>query len=759
MPFADNKQITLVHGMNTLGKTTFTQILKSLGNNEPIIISKRQSIPPTAGLGQKVEFKYNDIAGAGKSVKYGSGTWTPSDLKDHILVFDQEFIYSHVMTGDHITRENKVQFTDFVLGDAGVKLSQEIETDRKTLRTQKQRLPDLRPDFVKGATDAVVKSFVDLEVTEDTPTLEKSKDTDEKRLRRLESLSEFQSLNEPVVTTESAENDLIELQQEFTLILNENYDKVSDDAWQILQSHISANCNGEESVSWLKRGLKLTKKNDCPFCGQGLGGSKVLIDAYKTIFDEQFEQYDVNLKQRIKNLDRDIKQSVAKSYVTTVNEFIKKSGSYKPYIQELETDLSNLEAEIKLLEEYDQEFKVELANWSQQVQTELETKSVSMHKSMSSAIDETQLLALAKKVSAKQSDIRKIENSIKTHITNAKDKVKDLKPEQVSAEIASIESRIKTYNTKIARLAQNDSCTIFIAQQAVVDGLKISIDKKVEKLETEQSDFLKEYFGRLDHWFKQLGSDPGFKIEKFSNDQGDKKVYTLALKYHGERISAENFSKVFSESDKRNLALAIFLSKAEKLNPKKDYVLVLDDPVVSFDDNRRRNTCRILKVLATDFRQIIVTTHYSSLVKHFVDLNVPAQYVTIESEADNSCLKVLDTDKFVMNPHQLLSDEIVAFADGAGELSSKDLRPFMEEHLYVRFSAQLNRQGIGRIKLGDLIIELNTMGLIDDANAVKLHGFRETFNPDLHQTGEPENIVEQRTDARQLIDLLYGDLK
>jgi hypothetical protein len=44
VPFADDKKITLVHAWNTLGKTTFTCVLNSLGNNSPVqrssIISK-----------------------------------------------------------------------------------------------------------------------------------------------------------------------------------------------------------------------------------------------------------------------------------------------------------------------------------------------------------------------------------------------------------------------------------------------------------------------------------------------------------------------------------------------------------------------------------------------------------------------------------------------------------------------------------------------------------------------------------------------
>ncbi len=759
VPFDGGKRVTMLHAMNTLGKTTFSQILKSLGNDDPVLILKRKSIPSTTGVAQKVVIGYKDLSGTEKTVQFSGGAWTTSDLKNRVLVFDQEFIHSHVITGDLITRDNKETFTDFILGSSGVSLSQKIEQDKKTHRNNKARLPDFRPEFVQGAlNEKDVDDFVDMKFSEDTPTLEKLRETAEKRLRRLERVGEFKTLAEPTLTVASAEKDVTALKQELALVLAENYDKVSDEAWRILQEHINSNCKGEGSVAWLKTGSKLAKTENCPFCGQGLDGAKVLIEAYQTIFDQKFEDYDLKLKRRMRQLASDMSLAVAESYVSPVNDFIKKSEEFNPFIPELEAELKTMDEEVKILEGLDEDFKVTLAEWSQRAQQELETKIQSTHKSMKSNIDTTTLFDQAKKVADKQAGIKKLQDQIKQHITNAKKKVDELKPEQIAAEMQKLNGEIADANKKIARIAQDKACAIYKTKRDGIVALKKQTDQDVEKLETEQSEYLDQYFDRLDYWFKQLGSNPGFEITKSTNQKGDKKVYTLALNFHGKKILPEDLSKVFSESDKRNLALAIFLSKAENLSNKQEYVLVFDDPVVSFDDNRRKKTCRVIKALAGDFRQIVVTTHYTSLVKHFVEENVPASYVEIKYEASQSCLKALDTQSFVLSPHQRECEKIVEFTEGGTPLSEKDLRPFMEEHLRQRFQPQLIAAGIGRMGLEDLINELSNSNLIGKDTKVALHGFRESYNPEHHRSGEPENIEEQRNDARELMGLLYGPM-
>ena len=760
MQFCNDKPVTLVHGVNTLGKTTFTQILKSLGSDEPSLITKRRSIPPISGMSQKVVVHYKTLVGVEEVVTFNSGSWGSSELQGKIMVFDQEFVHSHVMTGDLITRENKETFTDFVLGSAGVNLSQKIERDKKTLRTEKSNLPNFRPDFVKGTSkDTEVDEFVNMKIVEDMAALEMRRESEEKRLRRLEKNGDFQALSIPPAADASAEEDFEVLIKEFSFILAENYDQVSDEAWEILQNQIHSHCGGDSAVSWLKTGLKVRQSESCPFCGQDLGNAKVLIDTYRTLFDQKFEEYDAKLKTRVQKLLSDVGIAIARSYVAPINDFIKQSQEFSPFIPDLETELTKMDEDTKLLEALDEEFKLTLAEWNRKISIELEDKLRSTHKSMYSSIDHSTLLEQSRQVASKQSDIRTLQAQIITHISNAKKKVAALDPGEIEKEKLTLTTQIDKVNREIARVAQDNASLTYIAKREGVIKLKKEIDEDIDQLETEQSDYLESYFERLDHWFKQLGSNSGFTIMKSTNDKGDKKVYTLALKFHGQKILPEDLSTVFSESDKRNLALSIFLSKADNISSKNKHILLFDDPVVSFDDNRRKNTCRIIKSLSSDFRQIIVTTHYSSLVKHFVEQQVPSQYIEIVSENNQSCLKVLDPTAFVLAPHQRQCEELIEFVEGGQLTAQRDFRPFMEEHLHQRYQSQIKTTGIGTKGLRDLIDALFDSNLIGAKSKQDLHNFRDSFNPEHHREGEIENIEELRLEAKQLLELLYGDLR
>jgi len=86
-------------------------------------------------------------------------------------------------------------------------------------------------------------------------------------------------------------------------------------------------------------------------------------------------------------------------------------------------------------------------------------------------------------------------------------------------------------------------------------------------------------------------------------------------------LGAKKDCKGFSESDRRALALSIFWAKIELLDEqqKQNAILVLDDPVTSFDDGRIDRTIRLMEENRPAFRQIIVLSHYPRYLKSFFE--------------------------------------------------------------------------------------------------------------------------------------------
>lgn len=759
MEFTDGKKITMVFGRNTKGKSTFSAILKSVGDNDPSLINDRSSIPADPGVNKEIELSHKS-SGKEEALKFTNGAWEANTLTGNILVFDQDFVHRNVISGDSITRDNKEKFTDFVLGADGVLKSEQIEEKKKQLRTKKANLSTFRPAHVKyAANEEDVTKYVGLEVKEDTPTLEKDKESQEKRLLRLDRIDEFKKIAQPTITIESAETSATNLIKELTLILNEDYKDVSDEAWQALQQHIESNCNDDTAVSWLKTGNKISSSNNCPYCAQDLAPSKALIQTYQTIFDEKFEEYEKRVKTRISVFRTTLQLENAQLFATPINKFITEATKFNPFVPELESEIAAIEEAIKSLTASESDYRRMLALWIKEAQDLLATKELSIHKSLSNTSKTEDLLEQSRVVAQEQANIKSIADKMIKHIENAKEKIDRLNPEQIATEKQRLNTDIVLITKKIARIREDAECAIYKTKAQDIVDLQKEIVTLTDDLEKEQSEYLDTYFQRLDYWFKKLGSDEGFEIKKSTNRKGDKKVYSLSLTYNGQPIPQDQITKVFSESDKRNLALSVFMSRAEKLDKKSEKILVLDDPVVSFDDNRIRLTCRELKVISNDFAQIIITTHYISLIKESIDCSMPAHYVEIESVGKKSSMKVLDATKLTLSPHERDCDKICLFIDGSNDYAIfSSLRPFMEQHLHIRFQQQITNGDFDDLKLGELITKLKDEGLISDNASTQLHGFRESLNPDHHAAIDDENIEEARLEARDLLNLLYSDL-
>ena len=150
----DNNKISVVLGDNTYGKSTLADVLRSVNDNDPSPIVKRKTIPATPNSTQTVSISYkNTSTDSEQAIKYRAGGWTNNVLQGKMLVFDQEFMQKNVFTGLELTHDNKKNFTDFILGEEGTKLGEEIE--KRKIATQKfsEELRNTYPEAVKGTFD------------------------------------------------------------------------------------------------------------------------------------------------------------------------------------------------------------------------------------------------------------------------------------------------------------------------------------------------------------------------------------------------------------------------------------------------------------------------------------------------------------------------------------------------------------------------------------------------------------------------------
>ncbi|MCC7357028.1 AAA family ATPase [Candidatus Uhrbacteria bacterium] len=735
------------YGLNTFGKTTLKDIFNSLACNNPDHITKRKSIPADTTTQQEVILCCMD-GKTEKPYRFTTAGWDCTDLQGKIFVFDNDFIHRNVITGFRIERENKEALSDFILGEQGVKLSEEIREMKETVRTKRTTLKT--PSyFTKLTTDAERERFVQLKVTEDKAVLEALIATKKQDVSNYANQSQIAALPDITVPTFGLEVKLTDIISKLNVEFAKDFKDVTKETLDAISAHTTKCITGGGSQSWIKQGLKYKKADDCPFCGQAIAGdAKKLLDAYHAYFNQNYERFASTISQNLSSAEN----AVNGLSVNVHAGFLQAQVSlqkYKAFDSAIETEL--ILDELKRLET---EVNTKLTAWKNTVKDAVEKKNKEPHAALS---DMTLGTDLTVSISAFSTELKKQTTRTEVLITKAK-KLKEnhakLTPAQVSTEQADAHKTIRIVEEKIARLDQDADCVERVRQQGEIQKLEKDIVTKTQELETQQSGYISKYFTELNSIYSQLGSGD-FVLQSSTNNRGDKKIYELKVSYKGANVEHQDISKVMSESDKRSLAFAIFLTKLKYQTNKADLMVVLDDPVVSFDDNRISISVDIVKQLSNDFKQLLILTHYPPLVKKMVQTKADAGYFRIHKNDQTSTFEPLNTDEFVLSDYEQAFEKIYSFIERKHtDDITKDLRVYLEKYLQVAYQKNIRDQQVTTSPLKNFINDLHTKGVITDQQKTELHQFRESLNPDHHQFVGNSNEEDRRTYATNLLNYL-----
>ena len=351
------EKLTFIYGFNTYGKTTLTDIFQSLKDNNVHIIKSRKTIP-RENTQQKVVFTEKNTTES--DVKFENDTWGTNGINKNLEIFGTDFIHKNLFTGLIIERENRENFTQFVLGEQGVKLAKEIAGKRKILGDSKRNLKLEIPYFVKDKTDEEIKNFIDFSVDVSRKDEIEAQLIDKQRdLHRQKELikepTKILNLQEPEVFNEPVIN-IIELLRKINFLLQKNYLDIKDELLTKLEQHINTNfANIDNAEDWIKEGMKFCKNaedHNCPFCGQSLKGAKDLIDMYNSYFDRA---YNVFIKEVEDGLSSNLAtiEKIGFRYKTQLQDSLTRINQFKDLITDTNftNKISELENKIYSLQE------------------------------------------------------------------------------------------------------------------------------------------------------------------------------------------------------------------------------------------------------------------------------------------------------------------------------------------------------------------------------------------------------------------------
>jgi hypothetical protein len=301
---AEFKEITLIYGRNTYGKSTLGDLLSSLESGNTDGIKQRKTIPNDE-QSQKAEISFSaDEFQGEKIIKYQSGTWlssVPAGFK--LKIFDDGFYHKNLFAGRQFSRETKDNFSSFVLGAQGVAKRQEIETKNK----QKGDATRKRNDLLKAA-------FKDIEDLDGFLSLSPNESKDIINQKVIELRGEYEKLYKQQKNATQIEQRkecrFLEWKDDFSpakTILNNSLmtslESHHQQAQQKLTEHIRTNFKSQENAeNWIRQGLAQNNSETCQFCGQTLSiEALALLQIYRQSFDTAYDEHDKRIQQELKN--------------------------------------------------------------------------------------------------------------------------------------------------------------------------------------------------------------------------------------------------------------------------------------------------------------------------------------------------------------------------------------------------------------------------------------------------------------------------
>lgn len=735
------EKITFFYAENGRGKSTFSTLLRSCSQNDSIKVLAKKTIDGTDEPEIDLLFEIN---GKDSLVKFSNGKWDQSI--DNIIVFDSEFVEQNVYSGHEIRSEQRQALLEFALGNQAVTLKKQIDelTAKITEITRQRSNAEIKINAFSKKIP--ISQFIEVplvsnalqQIENKRKRIQTIKNANILKLRSNPILSNFTLLN-PTTFFDILHKKLIDIEKAAEITVRAHFAK-----------HTYANISGIED--WVSLGQLFVRNNDCPFCGQILKGID-LIEAYKSYFNEAY----VKLKQEIEKFRNDVESLLNEDKIRHLQSTISNNAAciavWKDQL-EITPPIINID-----------EFREAIQNLKKNALELIAQKQNQPLESCGTIIEKNSISKIINDITSTLEKYNQSITNINTSITEFKNKLLTDDSVILEEQIQQLELSIDRYKPEVIQYIQE-------YKNADTERAKLEKDKLNTRgqLDLVMKNTLSSYQEKINEILKRLGA--GFSIEQMkSNYQGTgipRMEYVLQIRKKTVRLGSRDdkepyFGTVLSDGDKRSLAFAFFLAKIQADNVNiQNQILVFDDPVSSFDQNRREQTINSIAFLANQCKQLCVLSHdpyFIQKLKKAIDkkysqkLNI--RIVEIKSaHKEYSILDKCDIDAICRSAyyrhHQIIYDYVKGAYQNKEEVA-KSIRPLIE--------------GYYRRKFPIIILPEDSLGMV-------IKRIKETSNEDdlLFQLKEKVNVLEElneytspfhhATDSNcSALDLTDGQLK
>lgn len=669
------KKITAIYAENGQGKSTFASILRSLVESNVELLLARKTIRGT--YEPTIEIQIN-----GRIYKFENGNWL--DTYHKILVFDSEFVDKNVYSGNRLEPQHRENLLEFVLGEQGVSLKREIDEITHQINDINRQLRETSRVIETYAKPYSVEDFINLRPDEELSQklIEAQKKlSDAENAEAIKKRPEQKTIQLPIVRTEEIER-----------LLAESIDTIAADAERKVREHIQRHLD-EHGERWIRKGLRYIQSDKCPFCLQSLQGVEI-IGAYRDYFDKSYE----TLKQRIEEAKEGILAIFADKNLDEINNVVTNNNAIQVSWNDQKDIVFPIPPEQSEIAAVWRELRDSYMDILQR-KADSPLSRIEITETVHNAIDRYHLLhrkldAYNQAVIHANEAIRKIKNTVSAiNIADIKEMIAKLKAQE------------KRWEGEV-----NNICKEYSELKARKERLEDKKVSKREKLEQYTNEILDNYEGAINRILRTFGA--GFSIEKITTEhvRGTPRT-TYRLRILGESVPIlqsrstiqQSFGNVLSDGDKRTLALAFFLARLETDPHLSERIVIIDDPVSSFDMQRKRATRDVLICLGKKCSQLIVLSHDAYFIRD-IERNA-SDYVLvlqIRRRGDYSIFDSCDIHSICQSEYYNNYKTLVRYLEEGTSSDrrkiAKSIRPYLEASLYNRFPIELEgANNLGRM--------------------------------------------------------------
>lgn len=698
-------KLSLVYADNGSGKTTLTSVLRSLSINEPDILRKR--ISTNATLPQSVLIIRKDDLNANHTHTLRTTGWS-TNYPD-IEIFDIHFVNDNIYSGFSFTEDHKRQLHHFVIGAQGVAIKHQIEQTKNNRSNTRTRIDNLVTQIVQtvghGFTNQGIQDFINIRA-EEHGNIESRVQSANAALNAAQAGSLIRALSSLVTLTIGA------TPIDFNAINNDlqtSTSTIQDESLKSLfNNHTSElNSNGlTNSQDWLKNGYsyfqnKVTnsaQEIDCPFCKQEINAEMEIIKSFSLRFNDAFNKYTQRLQDHIRSLQQLNLDSLYERIETVKTSNEQTIQTWNIHLQHQAPSLLALPDK--------QEVQQKLNALIQVLQAKIQNPT--------SPIDLTE-----------SNDLENFRTLIGESIRGYNEGVNSF-----NIQIDAFKNGIQTEAT--AKIALDNALIVRARFSPIIEGLLVQLNAErinattldtsytalIAQERTAATTFFSTYKDRINHYLNNIFKTP-FLIDNVAHvaPQGratqSKLNYKLTVDGHDiafDPSNNRNAKDCLSEGDKSTLALAFFLAKLDVDPDIANKVVVIDDPLSSFDSNRRAYTIKLITDMLPKVRQLIILSHneffLSEIYKNTNRAERKALRIVTDFITKNSKIEDLDLEKLVEHEYFKHIGELESFLASPDIAKKKYIlgltRNVIEAHLKFKFFRQLaglpeNQRTFGRI--------------------------------------------------------------